>query len=99
MEQADDFYFDTISQVYLDSWSRGRVVLIGDAACCPSPLSGMGTGPALIGAYVLAGELAAAGGDHRAAFARYEQEGARLRPRVPEVGRGRQQVSWCRRAG
>ncbi|MFI6176507.1 FAD-dependent monooxygenase [Nonomuraea sp. NPDC051191] len=74
MWEADDFYFDSTSQVHLDSWSRGRVVLIGDAACCPSPLSGMGTGLALVGAYVLAGELAAAGGDHRAAFARYEQE-------------------------
>ncbi|WP_217369912.1 FAD-dependent monooxygenase [Nonomuraea antri] len=73
MRQADDFYFDSISQVRLDSWSRGRVALLGDAAACPSPLSGMGTGLAMVGAYVLAGELADAGGDHRVAFARYEQ--------------------------
>jgi 2-polyprenyl-6-methoxyphenol hydroxylase-like FAD-dependent oxidoreductase len=72
MRQADDFYFDSVSQVRMDTWSRGRVVLLGDAACCPSPLSGMGTGLAVVGAYVLAGELATAP-DHRTAFARYER--------------------------
>ncbi|WP_328791106.1 MULTISPECIES: FAD-dependent monooxygenase [unclassified Streptomyces] len=74
MRSAPDFYFDSVGQVRMDSWSRGRVALLGDAAYCPSSLSGMGTGLALVGAYVLAGELAAARGDHRAAFARYEAE-------------------------
>ncbi|WP_433179110.1 FAD-dependent monooxygenase [Actinoallomurus sp. CA-150999] len=74
MRYAPDFYFDSIGQVHLDSWSRGRIALVGDAAYCPSSLSGMGSGLALVGAYVLAGELAAAHGDHRVAFARYEQE-------------------------
>src|SRR5262249_30809618 len=74
MRYAPDFYFDAIGQVHLDSWSRGRIALVGDAAYCPSSLSGMGSGLALVGAYVLAGELAAAHGDHRVAFARYEQE-------------------------
>ncbi|MGC5016834.1 FAD-dependent monooxygenase [Streptosporangium sp. DT93] len=73
MEDAKDFYFDSISQVHMDTWSRGRSVLLGDAAYCASPLSGMGTGLSMIGAYVLAGELAAAGGDHRVGFARYEE--------------------------
>ncbi|MEU8386052.1 FAD-dependent monooxygenase [Streptosporangium sp. NPDC048865] len=73
MWEAEDFYFDSISQVHMDTWSAGRVTLLGDAACCASPPSGMGTGLAMIGAYVLAGELAAAGGDHRAGFARYEE--------------------------
>jgi 2-polyprenyl-6-methoxyphenol hydroxylase-like FAD-dependent oxidoreductase len=72
MWDAPDFYFDSISQVRMDSWTRGRVALLGDAAWCPSPLSGMGTGLAVVGAYVLAGELAAAAGDHRTAFARYQ---------------------------
>ncbi|NUO96757.1 MAG: FAD-dependent oxidoreductase [Nonomuraea sp.] len=54
---ADDLYFDACAQVHMDSWSKGRVVLLGDAAWCASPLSGMGTGMAMIGAYVLAGEL------------------------------------------
>lgn len=74
MRYAPDFYFDPVGQVRMDSWSRGRVALVGDAAYCPSSLSGMGTGLALVGAYVLAGELAAARGDHRVAFARYEDE-------------------------
>ncbi|MFF3842220.1 FAD-dependent monooxygenase [Streptomyces sp. NPDC001930] len=76
---ADDLYFDSISLIEMDRWSKGRVVLIGDAAHCSSPASGQGTGLALTGAYVLAGELARAGGDHRIAFARYE---AHMRPGV-----------------
>ncbi|MFI6481604.1 FAD-dependent monooxygenase [Nonomuraea sp. NPDC050663] len=81
MAQAPDFFFDTISQVRMDSWSRGRVVLLGDAGYCGSPLSGNGTAMALVGAYVLAGELAAAGGEHGTAFARYEEA---MRPYVTE---------------
>ncbi|MFF3624249.1 FAD-dependent monooxygenase [Streptomyces sp. NPDC002467] len=73
MRYAPDFYFDSVGQVRMDSWSRGRIALVGDAAHCPSSLSGMGSGLALVGAYVLAGELAAAGGDHRVAFGRYEE--------------------------
>ncbi|OBK11233.1 FAD-dependent monooxygenase [Mycobacterium asiaticum] len=55
--QADDFYFDAFTQVHMDKWSAGRVALVGDAGYCASPLSGMGTSLALVGAYVLAGEL------------------------------------------
>ena len=72
MQQAPDFYFDTVSQVHVDSWSAGRVALVGDAACAAGP-GGNGTGNAVVAAYVLAGELAAAGGDHQTAFGRYEQ--------------------------
>jgi 2-polyprenyl-6-methoxyphenol hydroxylase-like FAD-dependent oxidoreductase len=72
MAEAPDFYFDRISQVRMDRWSAGRVVVLGDAAYGPSPLAGVGTSLALVGAYVLAGELAAADGDHQLAFARYE---------------------------
>jgi 2-polyprenyl-6-methoxyphenol hydroxylase-like FAD-dependent oxidoreductase len=67
---ATDLYFDRISQIHLDQHHLGRVALAGDAGYCASPLSGMGTSLALVGAYVLAGELAAAGGDHQAAFPR-----------------------------
>ncbi|MGW2204360.1 FAD-dependent monooxygenase [Streptomyces sp. NPDC001774] len=70
---ADDFYFDAIALIEMDRWSSGRVVLLGDAAHCASPASGQGTGLALTGAYVLAGELAAAHGDHSTAFAEYER--------------------------
>ncbi|GAA2797891.1 FAD-dependent monooxygenase [Saccharopolyspora taberi] len=73
MDNAADFYFDSCSQVHLPTWSAGRVALLGDAAFCSSPLSGQGTTLAIIGAYVLAGELAAAGGDHAIAFAEYEK--------------------------
>src|SRR5262249_21607289 len=74
MWHAPDFYFDSVSQVQMDGWSRGRVALVGDAGYCVSPLAGLGTGLALVGGYVLAGELAAAGGEYGTAFARYEQE-------------------------
>jgi 2-polyprenyl-6-methoxyphenol hydroxylase-like FAD-dependent oxidoreductase len=72
MHTAHDFVFDSLEQVHLDSWHRGRVVLLGDAAYCPTPLTGLGTSLAIVGAYVLAGELAAAKGDPRVAFSRYE---------------------------
>src|SRR5580693_502134 len=85
MPKAADFYFDSVSQVCLDRWSAGRVALIGDAGYAAGP-GGNGTGTAVIAAYVLAGELAAARGDHRVAFARYEQL---LRP---YVARGQKQA-------
>jgi 2-polyprenyl-6-methoxyphenol hydroxylase-like FAD-dependent oxidoreductase len=67
-----DFYFYALSQVRMASWSSGRVTLVGDAAHCASPMAGAGAMLCLIGAYRLAGELAAAAGDHRVAFCRYE---------------------------
>ena len=72
METTPDFYFDSISQIKLDSYSRGRVALVGDAGYCASPLSGMGTSLGIVGAYVLAGELQAAEGDHVRAFTQYD---------------------------
>ncbi len=72
MDDADDFYFDSISQVEMPAWSRGRVALVGDAASCPSLIAGQGASLAMAGAYALAGELKVAGGDHQTAFARYE---------------------------
>ena len=83
-QDADDFYFDSFAQVHMDSWSKGRVTLAGDAGYCASPLSGMGTSLALVGAYVLAGELGPAPEtltvDHiDQALAAY---GAKMRPYV-----------------
>jgi 2-polyprenyl-6-methoxyphenol hydroxylase-like FAD-dependent oxidoreductase len=69
MQQAPDFYFDAMGQVRMPGWSQGRVSLVGDAAYCGSPLSGQGTTMALVGAYVLAGEMASGGG-----LASYEQK-------------------------
>ncbi|MFC1413489.1 FAD-dependent monooxygenase [Streptacidiphilus sp. N1-12] len=82
MRDADDFFFDSMSQVRLDRWSRGRVVLLGDAGYCPSPLTGLGTSLALVGAYVLAGELAEARGDHRTALGNYDRV---MRPYVEQA--------------
>ncbi|MET7854430.1 FAD-dependent monooxygenase [Streptomyces avermitilis] len=94
-----EFYFDALGQVRMDSWSNGRVALVGDAAWCASPASGAGAELALVGAYRLAGELAAAGGDHRVAFARYDvhralvdkkqQIGPNVRLMVPKTEGGR----------
>ncbi|WP_428500652.1 FAD-dependent monooxygenase [Pseudonocardia sp.] len=66
------FYLDSISQVRIDRYSSGRIVLLGDSAW-GNTLGGFGTGLAVVGAHVLAGELAAARGDHRVAFAEYEE--------------------------
>jgi 2-polyprenyl-6-methoxyphenol hydroxylase-like FAD-dependent oxidoreductase len=73
LEICDDLYFDSVSQIRMPSWSRGRVTLIGDAAYCPSLLAGEGAGFALAGAYLLAGELQRASGDHVLAYHAYEQ--------------------------
>ncbi|MFG2502684.1 FAD-dependent monooxygenase [Streptomyces sp. NPDC048441] len=73
LDKADDLYFDAIAQIHVDRLSKGRVVLLGDAGY-GATMGGIGTGTALVCAYVLAGELAAARGEHRAAFAAYEAE-------------------------
>lgn len=72
LRNADDFYFDSVSRVVVPEWSRGRFALAGDAGYCGSPLAGHGTALSLVGAYVLAGELAAADGDHLRAFPAYQ---------------------------
>jgi 2-polyprenyl-6-methoxyphenol hydroxylase-like FAD-dependent oxidoreductase len=68
------FYFDSITQLQLAGWWRGRVALVGDAGYCPGPAVGGSTSIAVLGAYVLAGELARAQGDYARAFAAYERE-------------------------
>jgi 2-polyprenyl-6-methoxyphenol hydroxylase-like FAD-dependent oxidoreductase len=73
LETTDELYFDRVSQVRMPRWTRGRVGLIGDAAFCVSLLGGQGSALAMVAAYVLAGELGAARGDHEAAFARYQE--------------------------
>jgi 2-polyprenyl-6-methoxyphenol hydroxylase-like FAD-dependent oxidoreductase len=68
---ADTLYLDSISQVHVDRVVDGRVALIGDAGF-GATMGGLGTGLAMVSAYLLATELAAAGGDHRVAFPRYQ---------------------------
>lgn len=87
LDDTPDFYLDQVAQVVMDRWSTGRVGLLGDAAFSSSPLSGQGTGLALVGAYLLVEELAAARWDPASGFARFEQ---RMRPFVEanqEIGR------------
>lgn len=73
MDSTTDFYFDSISQIKMEKWYKDRVALIGDACCCPSLLSGKGSTLAMVGAYVLAGELKQAKGDYKIAFEAYEK--------------------------
>jgi 2-polyprenyl-6-methoxyphenol hydroxylase-like FAD-dependent oxidoreductase len=82
LDTADDFYFDQICRVDNPTWTKGRIALVGDAAC-GATIGGQGNGTAIVSAYVLAGELAAAGGDHRLAFPAYEK-------RIGKFARGTQ---------
>lgn len=79
LDRSEGFYLEAISQVIMETWSRGRVTLVGDAGYCPGPAVGGGTSLAVVGAYVLAGELAQHRDDHTRAFAAYE---AALHPYV-----------------
>ncbi|ANB04528.1 FAD-dependent oxidoreductase [Streptomyces ambofaciens] len=74
LHESDDVFFDAVGQIRMPRWSSGRVALVGDAAYAPSFLTGQGTSLALVGAYMLAGSLAAASGDHAAGFAAYERD-------------------------
>jgi len=87
VDDAPDFYLDQVAQVVMEQWFSGRVGLLGDAAFSASPMSGAGTGLALVGAYMLAGELAAANWDPAVGFAGYQR---RMRSYVEdnqEIGR------------
>ena len=72
METCDSVYLDRVSQIRMARWTEGRLALVGDAAFCPSLMAGEGTALAMTAAYVLAGELYRASGNHSEAFACYE---------------------------
>jgi 2-polyprenyl-6-methoxyphenol hydroxylase-like FAD-dependent oxidoreductase len=80
MREADDLFFDVVSQIRMPAWAKGRIALVGDAAYATSFLSGQGTSVSLVGAYVLAGELSSHA-NHRDAFAAYEQK---MRPFIEQ---------------
>ncbi|MEU7874590.1 FAD-dependent monooxygenase [Dactylosporangium sp. NPDC049140] len=82
---GNDLYVDSVAQVRMPAWHTGRVALLGDAGYSPCLLSGMGSGLAVVGAYVLAGELLRSGGDHAAGFAAYERL---MRPYAEGAQRG-----------
>ena len=73
MQTAPDLYFDAVSQIRMERWFNGRAVLLGDAGYCPALLAGEGSTLAMMGAYILAGELKVALGDHQRAFPQYER--------------------------
>lgn len=79
LDEAGDFYFDELARITMPGWTTDRIALVGDAGYCGSPLSGQGTALALLGAYVLAGEIARTPEEPGAALARYTEA---LRPFV-----------------
>lgn len=74
MSDSKDFYFDSVTQVKMPLWTKGRVALLGDAGYSASPISGQGNNLALVGAYILAGELKQADGDFQRAFKGYNEK-------------------------
>lgn len=90
IDKNDDVYFDGISQVHAPRWFDRRAGMIGDAAYCPTPLTGMGTTLAIVGAYLLAGELSRHE-KHEEAFIAYEK---RMRPFVEDIQRLPPGVPW-----
>lgn len=83
-----NLYFDVLTQIHLPNWHRGRVVLIGDAAHCATPMAGRGTALALLGAWTLAEELTRHGDDLTTAFVAYEQRQRPHAAAAQEFGRG-----------
>lgn len=61
MPASPDFYLQAIQQIRMKTWSKDRVVCLGDAAYAPTPLTGAGATLAISGAYILAGELSKLG--------------------------------------
>lgn len=90
MEENSDLYFDAISQVIAPRWAKGRCAMTGDAAFCPSPLTGMGVSLSVVGAYILAGELSRHA-NYADAFAAYEKA---FRPYVTKVQKLPPGVPW-----
>ena len=90
LDRAADLYFDSVSQIKIDNWSRGRIALVGDAAFCVSLMAGQGSALAMTASYVLAGELAKARGQHDEAFRNYH---ARLRTFIGAKQKGAERFS------
>ncbi|WP_316838432.1 FAD-dependent monooxygenase [Pedobacter gandavensis] len=90
IDKNEDVYFDGISQIHAPKWFNGRAGMIGDAAYCPTPLTGMGTTLAIVGAYLLAGELSR-NDQHEDAFKAYEK---RMRPFVEKIQNLPPGVPW-----
>lgn len=81
LDDTSELYFDRVSQIEMRRWTRGRIALLGDAACCVSLLAGQGSSLAMAGAFILAHELQQSPDDPERAFVRYED---RFRPIIAE---------------
>jgi 2-polyprenyl-6-methoxyphenol hydroxylase-like FAD-dependent oxidoreductase len=90
LDAAPELYFDRVSQIRMERWSKGRVALVGDAAFCVSLAAGQGSALAMTAAYVLAGELAKAQGRPDEAFSAYE---TLLRPYIATKQKGAERFS------
>jgi 2-polyprenyl-6-methoxyphenol hydroxylase-like FAD-dependent oxidoreductase len=90
LDRTESLYFDRVSQIRMERWSRGRVALVGDAAFCVSLMAGQGSALAITAAYVMAGELIEASGRHEEAFRNYE---AHLRDYISSKQKGAERFS------
>ena len=90
LDRTENLYFDRVSQIKMERWSRGRVALVGDAAFCVSLMAGQGSALAITAAYVMAGELIKASGRHEEAFRNYE---ALLRDYIGSKQKGAERFS------
>src|SRR5215217_8260424 len=86
VDDAEDFYFDSISQIVMDSWTKGRVTLVGDAGYSPGPAVGGGTSIAMVGGYVLAQELGQAGRNYQAGLHAYQNRIRGLATKARSIG-------------
>jgi 2-polyprenyl-6-methoxyphenol hydroxylase-like FAD-dependent oxidoreductase len=103
VDRTPDFYFHAISQIRMAKWSNSRIVCLGDTAYAPTPLTGMGTSLAIIGSYVLAGELSKLDdGEHpsraleayESGFRPFVEEAQKIPPFVPAIAHP--QTAWKR---
>ena len=86
IDAAEDFYFDSISQIVMESWTKGWVTLVGDAGYSPGPAVGGGASIAMVGAYVLAQELAEAGQNYPTGLRAYEDRMRQLAAKARSIG-------------
>ena len=57
LQDGDYIFWDNFTQIQMPVWYDNRVALIGDAAYCPTLVSGQGASMAMAGAYFLADAL------------------------------------------
>lgn len=86
--EASDLYFDELVRIDVPDVANGRVVLLGDAASCGSPMTGQGTATALIGAYLLAARVAETPSDAAGALRRYSADIAPFSGKGKEIPGG-----------